>query len=176
MLMHSRTLFIMVLVMLRLITPLESANSPRSLKGLVVVDSTGKNIGPVLGIDDTLRYAVVAFTVNGFTFALSVDSMAFTGSDRTLLFESTDCTGTPYLFSNVVTLLPVVVVSVPGSTVYRADDTTEPIFINSRTGADTPPGVCESLPQTQESIGSIAIPVVDLSTLFTPPFHVRPEK
>ena len=181
--MNYRTLCIMLLVMLGLITQLEPAASLKSPKGFVVVDSTGKTIGPVLSVDETLRYAVVAFTANGLTFALRVDSgvppaTGFTGNLDSLLFESADCTGTPYMdVRRLDTLLADVVVEIPGRTLYRQDDTAAHIFTNSLLGGgDAGPGECSTFPQTREFLGAVAIPVVDLSTLFTPPFHVRPQK
>jgi len=161
-----------------------STDAASSAKDLIVVDAKGKEIGPVISVSDSLQYPLVQLTVNSFKFVVRVFSNGvsddgFTagrevsGSEDILWFESANCTGTPYMPKNPERVMPDIIVSGPGSTVYRPGDTGVTVFANSLLmGNGHPGGDC--VQQTQ-GVGLLfrALPVIDLSTLFTPPFQVR---
>jgi hypothetical protein len=170
--------------MLLLATPWAYADAPlRSPHLLGVFDAKGRLVGNVLGVAtpvNPVQSVVIAYRVGDNIFiALQVFRDHFEGTTRTLLFESPDCSGTPFVITadQAQALMPVTVVAVPGSTVYRADRKAIPrtITVGSEMQADgtcTVPGGPDDGPVIQPDAVP-AIPFVDLSQVFTPPFTVR---
>jgi hypothetical protein len=158
-------------------------SSLRSPHLLGVFDAKGKLVGNVLGVAtpvSPVQSVVVAYRVGDNVFiAIQVFRDHFEGTLRTLLFESPDCSGTPFVITadQAQTLMLVTVVAIPGSTVYRADRKAIPrtITVGSEMQADgtcTIPKDPDGNPVIQPDAVS-AIPFVDLSQVFTPPFTVR---
>jgi hypothetical protein len=145
---------------------------------LAVFDTQGEKVGNILNFDESLRVPVVGFAVEDFTFAVRVLSNCFSagtevsGDGDILFFESTNCTGTAFMQKSPPPM-PSVVVSGPGCTVYRATDTQQSIPVRSvLIGFGQPGGLCSGGIAAVTSLYQ-AVPVIDLLTVFTPPFTIR---
>jgi hypothetical protein len=167
---------IWVVVVLSFVSLIASAPAQtlQSVNGFTVVDAAGKTVGRTLGIEETGR-ASVGFTVDGHSFAVWVDQdrFAFKGVNDQLFFESGDCSGTPFMSSST-NLLPEVVITPPGSTVYIPDSSEPPRDVTVRSCYSSD-GICNT-PCGAFEPGRMApaIELIDLKTQFTPPFHVVP--
>src|SRR5262245_3062020 len=163
----------------------------KPVDSLIVVDSTGKRVGDVVSWNN--KVPGVAFQLNNFLFLLYVAQHRFFGTGYvqlgdTLYFESTDCSGTPFLLAEPLlnpsakeanlTPVPVVAVNLPGNTLYIPDENA-PVNRTMKSvldpftpqGSYTAPGTCSSVNSLQ--ISSLrAKPSIDLDTLFTPPFKL----
>lgn len=148
--------------------------------GLAVYDANGNHIGPVMNVVTPEGPVVVAVKVGERVIPLFMTRTSigvdYSGSNN-LYFETTDCTGPPFLAQSSV-MLPRAIVAKPGRTVYFADPFGPSHLITQRSflpGGDSgqPPGSCSS--EAQPSVRTVvpAVPLTDLDTLFTPPFSVR---
>ncbi|HVT37153.1 MAG TPA: hypothetical protein VHE37_16320 [Nevskiaceae bacterium] len=69
----------------------------------IVVDSNGTIVGPIVSIADNIYphdadgNAAVLMTLNNHTFGVIVSRRGFNGPPQPIVFESSDCSGTPYL-------------------------------------------------------------------------------
>jgi hypothetical protein len=153
----------------------KQASSPgHSTPAAVVVDSQEKVVGQFF----PNRYVLV--NVNGVNVLLSVDTTGFVRSGVVLYFESTDCTGIPYLTMDTP---PDLVVSrdfdlsagLVNNTLYYPDFTTaqtRTFFSRQFTDGNTGTVFCSSL--GGQSALSATYLMFDLSSLgFTPPFSVQ---
>jgi hypothetical protein len=125
----------------------ENATALHSPRGIAVVDANGKQVGTV--VEARLREVTIALIVNGRRVLLDVISPVsteyyppFRGA-AFVAFESRDCSGPPFLFEHPDRLLDA--------------------------GAVAPPGMTLYLPAVP---GAAPVAIVDLLTLFTPPFRV----
>jgi hypothetical protein len=152
-----------------------SAYTRESLKlvdTLIVVDANEKKVGNVISIDNSR--AVVAFKLDKLLFVLyAVGGSVPRLEGDALWFESSDCTGTPYLVDS--SPLPSVFVATDG-TLYVPDlNSSLEIFPKSFLSVSYIPNNC--VDQTGYPIPiSVrkAIPTaVNLSQMFTPPFKVQ---
>ena len=144
----------------------------------IVFDSTGKRVGRVLSVVLSGQVPLVAFKVDGFSFALRVVPDGFQGNAADPFFVSTNCSGTPHII-DVPISMPLVVVGAPdvgvqGMMVYVPDPTSssQTLTIESRLvqSAVGGPGVC--LPESSSRVVFPAIKLIDLGDLFTPTFEV----
>jgi hypothetical protein len=153
----------------------------KSLSSLTVVDADDQKVAPVISLIQANVNgpfaAVVVFDVDRQPFALQVTPLEFSGIGQGPFFFSADCSGTPMVGSSSLSfpLIELATVSAPGQTVYVSDPdaTTQtlPPFSGSLLHPD---GTCGSLggrPFPTELIAARSI--VDLETLFTPPYRVR---
>lgn len=146
----------------------------------IVVDATGVRVGPVVSFDaNLLDSVVVAFRHSGMVIPLHVQRTRFLPFRYLQLwFEATDCSGPPLVEGGASTPwsdLPFqfaqdAVVGLPGSTIYVPD---------------THPGGSFTTVRSYERLGACtqgagesrflypARPLIDLNTLFAPPFSVR---
>ena len=143
----------------------------------VVLDATGKLVGPVVGTDGTLN-VVVAFTVNRKVFTVFVTADRFYGVKEGVVFASNDCSGTPYISVDPGEPIPgnlflMTSTAEPGSTVYRALPGAGEEVIVAGSALDSPgTGGCRSFePGLIPVVASEAL--IDLAPLFTPPFRLR---
>lgn len=156
----------------------------RSPTLLGVVDANGVLVGNVIGAAtpvNPLQSVVIAYKRDKRTVVvLQVFRDHFEGNVPALLFLSPNCTGTPFLptADQVQTLTSVVAIAPPGSTVYLAEPqaTSQTITVGSELGRD---GSCTTPAEaaggsTPQMTVVPAFPSVDLNTLFTPPFSLRP--
>lgn len=150
---------------------------------VVVVDSKGKMVGVTLGglglqnVSETqggraLRPTVL-LRVDEELAAVNVARDRFFGGN--LYFESEDCAGNPWLLAEPLDgfpspLLRHSAVAPPGQTLYlqAPGATPQPLTAKSRFLDGL---ACENL--NVSLIAAPALPSVDLSTIYTPPFNLR---
>ena len=109
-----------------------NAEKIASVSNVTVVDANNKTVGRIqslAGVDAAT--ASVAFVVAGIPqpifLTVNRDKMYGAQGNGNVVFESTDCTGTPYLFRGLVQtppdreLSPQTAVVLPGSTLYVQD-------------------------------------------------------
>lgn len=178
---------LLILVLSTVATTSQGSEQPTlsTVQGLVVVDADGKKLGEVVGIargndrgtTPGLDGPVVAFSVNGHVFTVVVFEDHFFGNGRwdSVSFDSPDCTGTPFI-RETGSALPSVVVNTPGNTVYIEDPdaTVQTVTVRSSLREMHHGGGCITGDREDDLIR--AIPLIDLDTVFTPPFTVRPLK
>jgi hypothetical protein len=150
------------------------SEQPKSLSTATVVDAQGRKVGPVFSLINVPRnpIVVVAFTVETQPFVLFVFPFSMTGDSTGPFFESTDCSGPPLIEAVGISLFPSAAVSGPGHTVYLAEPDATSQFFESIGSALSMDGTCS--PGARGGLMGIAArPVMELDTLFTPPFSVR---
>jgi hypothetical protein len=151
--------------------------------GLAVYDANGNRVGRVIGITELQNRAFVVFHIGMHKFLLWVNEIQLSGEFETstqnsIFFETPDCTGPPFAIAVSSFRLPRVVVASPGNTLYVTDSVTPPQPMTFRSflpgAAGDAPGPCgqEAGPIVINSAVP-AIPLLDLNTVFTPPFSVR---
>lgn len=162
---------------------------PSSSEGLAIYDSTVRKLGDVItvipngGSDGPIRDFVFPFRMNGTTYVLTIGPGLdiFFGNAVGTFFESTDCSGPMWISPRKLTppgtpaALPHVAVLYPGWTMYIGNRAAEPEMrmIRSALGFTVPPdGGCYPVPPSLFSVIP-AEPLIDLLTIFTPPFSVR---
>jgi hypothetical protein len=151
------------------ITALEAAS-------LEIVDAQNARVGAVMGIQG--QFPTVLFRVNNRLFPLLVGQEHLTGTGP-LLFQTTNCSGTPFLQDAgvlpngiVPLLLPPVAVVPPGSRVFLPTVGSSSQSINVQSVRYTI-GSCQRLPQATPVAAFPAAVVMNLDTQFTPPFRIR---
>jgi hypothetical protein len=145
---------------------------------LTVVDAHGVKVGDLFGFS-AITFGWVAFEVDRRPFVLRVTSQGLTGTGGGIVYNSPSCSGPPYIFkfdtvSLPLTLLSESAVDDPGHMLYLEDPAADPIALASFSGSQPQDGAC--LPAGGGQNPAILIPVqpiLDLDTLFTPPFSVR---
>jgi hypothetical protein len=151
----------------------------KSLSALTVVDAHGTKVGQVISLRTLptilVFTAVVAFEVAQQPFVLLVSPSGYNASGPAVFFASGNCSGTPLVSAQlvVISIIELAAVSAPGHTVYLSDpDATPQRFIPFVGTQLAPDGTCQ--PANFDNIEMLAArPVVDLDTLFVPPFSVR---
>ena len=108
----------------------------------------------------------------GQVFQVSVNHLDGFTLGGTLHFTSNDCSGIPYL-EVVSRLFSSAAVAAPNQTLYATDSNDTPqnltIFSTLTNGDCDVPGGTDTLVRE-------ALPLVDLSTVFTPPFSLQPSQ
>jgi len=139
---------------------------------LKVSDINAQVVGLVQGfVPGSLSTAVVSVKVNGVPLPLLVSHSQFFGSSSAY-FESRDCTG-PVLVKSVADLMIPTVVMNPGNTVHVADMTRPDETITTHSVIYQRDSQRRCLPFTETQLKHRTFPLVDLNTLFTPPFSIR---
>ncbi|MBI3030257.1 MAG: hypothetical protein HYY64_12165 [Candidatus Rokubacteria bacterium] len=142
---------------------------------MTVVDSVGTQIGGVVGLtfDGSQRVlANVVLQQDGRMIALIVYPDHFEGTGPSLSYESTDCTGTPLFDGDFNTMILPGTIEGPGSTVYVPDTSTPPQALTAKSLLQL--GMCFPVPGGFGLPSAIpAVPLVDLDTLYTPPFSLQ---
>jgi hypothetical protein len=150
-----------------------------------VYDANDTKVGELIGSTDrTLQPAEVLFRIDGHSFVLSVFADRFAGTSDRVYFEGDNCVGRSFLFLSSTlsqvrpTLLPLIAVAPPGSTVYLAENhgPAQTFHYNSTLTASslsTAGGVCDSPGGNNPINARQATPLVDLDTMFTPPFRIQ---
>ena len=176
---------IVSLAAMGLLLPLAaSAQKLRPVQQLAVYDADGKKVGVVTGAESAFGEFVplAPFKVDDVPFMLLVFREGISGK-KNVVWETADCSGTPSLtfFSPQRGSLPLVGVGLPGSTVYVEDGPARTITVRSFSTPPVPldgrfpqPSQCYSQGFTPWSEASVpARPLIDMNTLFKPPFTVR---
>ncbi|MGZ8916535.1 MAG: hypothetical protein ACXW1Z_25915 [Methylobacter sp.] len=152
-----------------------ASNEPRlkNIKKLTVIDAHHKTVGQI-GPFPACAGSAVAYQVGDRKFFVGVDKTGFSKClFEIFVFESSDCSGTPFV--QVITtftlsaLIETARVDEPGSTVYLPDlDNIQQGFQSHSTQSSSG---CFAFDQTLNVAPEI--PIIDLDTVFTPPFEVR---
>jgi hypothetical protein len=165
---------VVLLVTMLLAAARTHAQTIEPVDALIVVDANGKKVGSYQ-VDDR----VGPFRVNGRGFVfLDLDKEAFAAFGFVqAYYESTDCTGTPYTIDfGQLQSAAEGRVSAPGKTLYMADFNARPKTITVRS-KELFPAPCDNVyvgfPMPLDNAVPL-VAVVDLNTLFTPPFHLEP--
>ncbi len=154
----------------------EGVRVPHAPRRVVVVDANGRQVGTV--VEARVRDVTIALSVNGRRVLLDAISSVstqyyppFRGATF-VAFESRDCSGPPFLFENSDRLLDAGAVASPGMTLYLpAVPEAAPVTIVSGSSAGVAGCQAVEHPLLERSWVP-AVAVVDLLTLFTPPFRV----
>jgi hypothetical protein len=179
-----KSIHVVVLVLIVSLVAMSIAHA-QSVDGLVMVDSTGKTLGPVLDINGSLfKVPHVPFSVGDSVFLVSVFKTRFSGSGipTVLHFNSRRCnhqTGqAAAALIDLETIDPAFwsFVGTDGGTVYIPTPNAQPIqAFNALSRLTVEPNgkvECQDIAQkVQPAIP--ATPVVNLMTLFTPPFVIE---
>src|SRR5262249_9720168 len=126
------------ITILILAMPWQATAGPKS-KEVTVVDATGAVVGEFVGVSSTLGSVQVALRIDDQVFLVEIvrplipGAVEFFSVSKSgpplfhgfLLFESTDCSGTPFVTLGF-SILPVIAVGSPGQTVYLGDETATP--------------------------------------------------
>jgi hypothetical protein len=159
------------------------AQALRHLGG-VVVDANEVVIGNIVGFGEAISqvhsvlpqtfvpdpgWPIVLFRVGSVTFPLRVGWLEFEGTAQ-IVYESIDCTGTPYALGTRQIGLYSQVAVLEWFKVYRFDrGRSRPLSVRSLQNG----GQCHhNLPPTDE-VGYPLQLLIDLSERFTPPFRLR---
>ena len=148
----------------------------KSVSALTVVDAHGTEVGPLIsayapGPSSSPVLGMVAFRVDHQPFALIVSRLQISGGSSGPYFFSPNCSGEPWIEGGT-TLIPLGAVSAPGHTVYAPEPGATRQIFNPFDGSRLDPdGTCQAF---NGPIGLLAArPLVELDTLFTPPFSVE---
>ena len=171
----SRIMLIFTAALLAVSVPsATSAQTTKGLEELKVVDATGKQVGTWVGVTTNATIPVVALEASGFVFAIQVRGDRFEGQeDVTVLFfeedETNNCSGTVLLDKpgGWPFALPLLAITGPNNTVHlvEPDAIPQPTLVLS---ALDQAGNCFSRIRNINALTTQE--VVDLFTLFTPPF------
>lgn len=152
-----------------------------SVSNITVVDANGKTVGRVQSLTGDGATASVGFVVAGvpqpIVLNVNRDKLYGAQGNGNVVFESMDCTGTPFLFRGLVAtppdreLSPQTAVVLPGSTLYVQNVSLGPQEIHAQSI------LTRTTPCTAQDMGTFtALPakkMFDLDQEFTPPFTTR---
>jgi len=140
----------------------------KPVKNAQVVDSNGKLVGTIIGLEGTIPYVILRVLGNqDISVGLTRDGIQ---TQDTLLFEAADCSTAPLIMwgeTPAHALFPVVVAN-KALHLYVADFTVDALSVVIRAEGD---GItCNPV----GPISRLTVPTtfVDLSARFTPPFSV----
>jgi len=152
-------------------TGLDASAAVRPINRLVVFDAKGVTLGAVFF---DVNQPEVVLEINGRLLSIRADRNRLF-AEGALLFESSDCTGSPLTDPATDFVLPFAAIAPPGTTVYLPQQgaTPQPITANSAFNS-APTFGCEQISPPATFLLVSAVAVIDLDTLFTPPFSVRP--
>jgi hypothetical protein len=145
---------------------------------LNAIDANGRIIGPVLTVTSEAQ-VMVPMSINGRTFVLGVEKEVFRSiGAEAIYFDSADCTGNAFSLSSGEggrSILRQAVVGVPNMTVYEVQEAQQPALLRSVSFVSDLPYRCQNLGPFEFEVpyARLALPLVDLTTRFTPPFSVR---
>jgi hypothetical protein len=181
---------LIVIVALLVVLPVGALAGGRRDK-IAIVDANGRQVGTVVGA--RIADFTIALSVNGRDALLDVvssDSIVYSGLGEfppiqgveaalLLTFESGDCSGAAFLYQPPDRLFDWAVVAPPGMTLYLPETAgmaprTIQIgsFLAAFGGCQTP-GPLTTTADTESTAYFVpAAAIVDLLTLFTPPFRL----
>ena len=144
-------------------------NQPQPVQNLSVWDSKGKIVGNVIS-SQYGGQALVAFRLSGRLFLLSADKTGFNETTQ-LFFASANCTGAAYTFPILGTSSYLnTVYGIVGGKAYEPSGPTTNVTINS--SLDSGSSSCNFSTVFQTDMTPMQF-VVDLNSIFTPPFTLR---
>lgn len=182
----------MIVAVIAIFTNTAYAKKPqlKPVSNLIVVDAKGKKVGDVISffinIDSDTQLSmvylpIIFLNINNHIITLTVFSTYFRGNiEDGVFYKSTDCSGIPFvrdvvgLATNILHPLPLIAVNSPGNTVYIADPNSIPVKNpNIQSGRRADNHLCQSTGFGDNTFFIQATPLIDLNTLFTPPFSVQ---
>jgi len=178
---HLYTLLLLMFFM----RPVAFAQKLQRIEQLSVMDASGKKVGPLIGVNTLNRSGagIVALKVDGTNLAVAVYKDGFTAigmNPASVVWESTDCSGKPYLWGTSInsSLFPQIAVGLPGNTIYLAENPTSQLLsirsISSAPVDELSPGGRSQCAVFQIQLRAIpAKALVNLDDEFQPPFTVR---
>jgi hypothetical protein len=167
-------LVVTVLLSLWLVSAQSAQPTLQPVDRLMVVDSQGRVVGPVIGVaadGGAPLNAYLSFRVNHLVTVLRVFPSGFYDiTQPSMFFQSVDCSGAPYMQTFESGAWPQrTAVAFPGSTLYvSSGGVASTVAFRS---ISNEPGVCVPLEGESEALPASRGP--DLSTHFTPPFSLR---
>jgi len=147
------------------------------IQALKVVDATGKKVGTWVGITTNANIPVVALEISGIVFVVQVRGDRFEGREDSAVLhfeedETNNCAGTVLLDKpgNWPSAVPLLAITGPNNTVHlvEPDAIPQPTMVLS---ALDQAGNCFS--RIRNIMALTTQEVVDLFSLFTPPFTVQ---
>lgn len=147
-----------------------------------VVDSTGKPVGNVIGLPPGFTGAgpvtvMVEIAGNFFSLNIAKLDLVATSVNGGPMFTTSDCSGTPYVPPpDPFFMVQPSVIGLPGRTLYVFEPGALPQIVNI--GSYFGVNVFGAAPfcvqfVAQNVFAAPAVPLVDLSTVFKPPFSLR---
>jgi hypothetical protein len=137
---------------------------------LTVVDAQDQKVGGVITVESS-GWAVVAFEMEGRLFTVRVFRDRFFGPNARLLYESTNCSGQAFLeVDSPLPVLPPVAVIAPATVFLPLPDASVQA-VNARSYQVDTDGSCLGFSETHNGLAAGSL--IDLFTLFTPPFRVH---
>ena len=135
-----------------------------------VVDGNGQRVGNIIGVDSNTP--VVLLNAAGQLFSLKVTKDSFIGTNATVFFQEPNCSGQA-MVASFGGMLREAEVGPLGSTVYTAvDPNAEPTTFPGASRYQTLDGVCVNV-VGDVTDALLASPLIDLDTVFVPPFQVQ---
>jgi hypothetical protein len=171
-----------ILVLVSLTATFAAQNVLKDRNSLTVVDAKGTKVGELFGVSGPFSSGgLMVFEVDQRLVVLGVDALGLSASGATVVFQSATCTGLPFLMliDNQLAILPrnffaVRGIGGPGHILYLEHPEAEPFVLDPFSGWRlNPDGICSPTSRSDAVTLIQAQPVVDLDTLFTPPFSVR---
>jgi hypothetical protein len=170
-------------ILLTQTSPADDNQSVRAVEQPVVVEAHGAPLGGIVALNGPA--ATVLINVGGGLFSLNVLPNQLLGTGGPLYFTSNNCAGTPYITFQQPGLSTPSVLAAPGNSLYAAVPNAFPspitplsLLLPSIPGG--PPATCVPIlpppPPTPPPPPVFAVPalrLVDLNTVFTPPFSIR---
>ncbi len=157
-----------IIAALSLFLFLTTAQTVSSADSLAVFDATGKRIGALQGIEGGKVHIVLQ--KDGIPLSFVIEPEQFTGSDGSVRFESTDCTGQP-LIEDSGKILPGT--GIFTSTVYVADLSTASRVRIIFSSLSQSSASCVSSFSQGAFFSALEFP--NLLAQFTPPYRVQTE-
>ena len=140
-----------------------------------VYDAKNRFVGHAVPAGDDAELGSMVFRHSGRVFVLDMHRYKVKG-EADLYYTSSDCTGAPLIDIEgdpANWLMDVVAVGPPGMTVYARDLQAIPADVPVGSTFQEGEGPCVSLPSGSTKVTAPAVPLIDLSTQFTPPFTGR---
>lgn len=134
-------------------------------RNFVVLDNTGKQVGPVVGVMQGTRITIVAIPFNKKWLPIEVLRSTFQVGGS-FYFTSSDCTGQAFLDPSTSPFLATAVFG-PTNTLFFESGPSQNITVQSLQDQTT--GACSTASLTLAGVP--VTPAVDLS-VFSPPFRV----
>lgn len=159
------------------------AFSAAAREPFIIIDANGKTIGPILDPFSVLppplgsitdldsHWVDVPFRVGDRRIVLTVHRSGY-AKNGSLYFESTDCTGQPYLHTRSIDVLTPSAVRGAQRTLHVPDGSSLYVTAHSYSFPSGDTEYCRPISPALYDPFRVARPAVDLGGLFTPPFRV----
>lgn len=153
------------------------ATAQRVVDEATLVDANGKQIGTLhVSSRDDDPFVLIELDDHSIVHVAASPGGFAVASNTYIYWASADCSGQAYAYVRQGLLVPPAPVGPPGATLYQSGSSTSTVQVYS-TVAPGGTGGCQSCAMALSCPTGPAplvplTPVVDLNTLFTPPFHV----